>query len=223
MIPASILHFVYTMNDSLSHCASPCVCHSGGAPRSWQLSEPHIKVAIACRFHVLSFHLLHNHSCLWPFTMSLMDIVIIRRGIQTQPQTPGASATQHDRILSEGDEEFDMVASSWKAMTRIICSPRGQRALAILTVMWNSSEDNVQMITQPQVSLLVGLFIDKLHQTTPMLVIGGVGNPHVVAYHPRGSWEGPPEAFEVRRQSFTLNQDVSNFQNPNMGRVQLTS
>jgi hypothetical protein len=132
-----------------------------------------------------------------------------RRGPQS-PATPGT--TSHDELLVPNDPRHLLLAASWSKVVDAFLGERGMLATRAYAPIGLGRAGQMGMHrNHPTVIGISRIFLRSIHSSSPLIVDDGTfARAQIVSEHPRGSWNRPYAAFDVRSQAIKINSTASN-------------
>ena len=137
------------------------------------------------------------------------NFAIVRRLAQSTPTTPGNLRGFEE--LQPGDTRYILQAAAWNKNIDAYMCERGIVAVrAYIALALQRAGDAAMNRNHPAVINLSRIFLRELNILSPLLVDDGTfPTAQYVSEHPRGSWRGSHEDFDIRSQAIKLNSTVS--------------
>ena len=137
------------------------------------------------------------------------NVAIMRRQGSQSPATPGT--TTHAELLVPSDPRYLLLAASWSKAVDAYLGERGMLATrAYAPIGLGRAGQTGMHRNHPTVINISRIFLTSISNSSPLIVDDGTfARPQIVSEHPRGTWDGPYEAFEVRSQAIKINSVAS--------------
>ncbi|KAK3067241.1 hypothetical protein LTR53_015998 [Teratosphaeriaceae sp. CCFEE 6253] len=134
--------------------------------------------------------------------MTTRNFAIVRRHASPTPGTQGRF-----EVLQPDSPRYILLAAAWNKSVDAILSDRGIIAVHAYLAMELLAHGEAGIHrNHPFVIGMARLLMGKLSAQTPLLVDDGTfTTTQIVAEHPRGSWSGTHNDFNIRAQAIKLN------------------
>ena len=133
---------------------------------------------------------------------STRNIAIVRRHAASRPTTPGSNLELEE--LQPRDIRYILQAVAWNKCVEAYLCERGMVAIRTYIALRSGVDRNNRTAI-----VLSQIFLGFLRSTSPLLVDDGTfDNPRIVSEHPRGTWSGNYNDFDIRAQAVKVNSTV---------------
>ena len=140
---------------------------------------------------------------------STRNVAIMRRRGSQSPATPGA--TTHAELLVSSDPRYLLLAASWSKAVDAYLGERGMLATRAYAPIGLGRAGQAGMHrNHPTVINISRIFLRSINNSSPLIVDDGTFfRPQIVSEHPRGTWNGSYETFDIRSQAIKINSVAS--------------
>ncbi len=137
--------------------------------------------------------------------MTSRNFAVVRRHASHIPGTQGRF-----EVLQPASPRYILLAAAWNKAVDAILSDRGILAVRAYLAMELLAHGHAGFHRNH--SYVIGIariFVEQLNARSPLLVDDGTfSTTQIVAEHPRGSWSGSYDDFNIRAQAIKLNSVV---------------